>query len=238
MYELNSFPSPMLKEAEVVGTAGMQVYIIWGPHQFSPIRLFWQGYNYKEPAFYFRMEHLFSFFFLWYVFTHASYFISMCLPKYACFLVICQMRASSFNWLHFMLYLRFSFIIGYRNKLKIISLSTWCRRNDLFVILPSLILSYIGCHHNQNLQVIAFFLRPDIDSKIRKYWNWYHHWVGRLLLFFAAINIAFGIRVGDAGNSWKVGYGINLSVLLIAVIVLETMLWTKWSKKTVAPPTF
>ncbi|XP_008783208.1 cytochrome b561 and DOMON domain-containing protein At3g61750 [Phoenix dactylifera] len=88
------------------------------------------------------------------------------------------------------------------------------------------------------LQVIAFFLRPDKDSKIRKYWNWYHHWVGRLLLFLAAINIAFGIQVGGAGNSWKVGYGINLSVILIAVTVLETMLWTKWSNKTVAPPAF
>ncbi|KAJ4957155.1 hypothetical protein NE237_013938 [Protea cynaroides] len=28
------------------------------------------------------------------------------------------------------------------------------------------------------LQVMAFFIRPNKDSKIRKYWNWYHHWLG------------------------------------------------------------
>ncbi|XP_072963219.1 cytochrome b561 and DOMON domain-containing protein At3g61750-like [Typha angustifolia] len=92
------------------------------------------------------------------------------------------------------------------------------------------------------LQVISFFVRPDKDSKMRKYWNWYHHWVGRLALFFAAVNIVLGIRVGGAGTSWKVGYGINLSVLLITVVVLEVLLWTRWSRKTdpktVPPPVF
>ncbi|XP_073108932.1 cytochrome b561 and DOMON domain-containing protein At3g61750 [Elaeis guineensis] len=84
------------------------------------------------------------------------------------------------------------------------------------------------------LQVIAFFLRPNKDSKIRKYWNWYHHWTGRLALFFAAVNIVLGIQVGDAGSSWKVGYGFNLAVLLIASIILEVLLWTRWSKRNVA----
>lgn len=88
------------------------------------------------------------------------------------------------------------------------------------------------------LQVLAFFLRPDKDSKIRKYWQWYHHWAGRLVLFFAAVNIVLGIKVGYAGNSWKIGYGFNLAVLLIASIILEVLLWTKWSKRTVAYPTY
>jgi len=88
------------------------------------------------------------------------------------------------------------------------------------------------------VQVIAFFLRPDKDSKIRRYWNWYHHSVGRLALFLAVVNIFLGIRVGGAGTSWKVGYGINLGVLLIATVILEIILWTRWSRKTVAPTTF
>lgn len=86
-------------------------------------------------------------------------------------------------------------------------------------------------------QVIAFFLRPDKDSKVRKFWNWYHHWVGRLALFLAAVNIIIGIRVGGAGNGWKGGYGFSLAVILITVIVLEVMLWMG-SKKSADPPAF
>ncbi|XXG82367.1 hypothetical protein AAC387_Pa10g0330 [Persea americana] len=88
------------------------------------------------------------------------------------------------------------------------------------------------------LQVVAFFLRPDEDSKVRRYWNWYHSWVGRLALFLAAVNIVIGIRVGGAGNGWKAGYGFSLAVILITVIVLEVMLWIRGSKKPADPPAF
>uniref|UniRef100_A0ACD5VTQ6 Uncharacterized protein n=1 Tax=Avena sativa TaxID=4498 RepID=A0ACD5VTQ6_AVESA len=82
------------------------------------------------------------------------------------------------------------------------------------------------------LQILAFFLRPNKDSKYRKYWNWYHHWVGRLVLFFAAVNIVVGIKVGGAGNSWKVGYGFNVAILLITIITLEVLLWTRWKNNS------
>ncbi|XP_020249780.1 cytochrome b561 and DOMON domain-containing protein At3g61750-like [Asparagus officinalis] len=88
------------------------------------------------------------------------------------------------------------------------------------------------------LQVIAFFLRPDKDSKFRRLWNWYHHGVGRLNLLLSVVNIYLGIHVGSAGTSWKIGYGINLSVLLLTGVVLEIFLWTRWSQKTSIPPTF
>ncbi|KAK1268642.1 hypothetical protein QJS04_geneDACA022768 [Acorus gramineus] len=88
------------------------------------------------------------------------------------------------------------------------------------------------------LQVLAFFLKPDKDSKIRRYWNWYHHWAGRLVLFLAAVNISVGIHVGSAGSVWKVCYGIDLAILLITVILLETMLWLRCSKKTTDAPAF
>ncbi|KAF3328789.1 Cytochrome b561 and DOMON domain-containing protein [Carex littledalei] len=88
-----------------------------------------------------------------------------------------------------------------------------------------------------SLQVIAFFIRPDKESKLRKYWNWYHHWLGRLALFLAAINIALGLQIGGASSSWKLIYGIILATFLITFSVLEIMLWTNQSKKTVSPPT-
>lgn len=77
------------------------------------------------------------------------------------------------------------------------------------------------------LQVTAYFIRPDKEFKYRVYWNWYHHWFGRLALFLASVNIVIGIRVAGAGQAWKVAYGFNLAFILIIVIVLEIMLRRK-----------
>jgi len=62
-------------------------------------------------------------------------------------------------------------------------------------------------------------LRPNKEAKIRKYWNWYHHWFGRIALFFGALNIVLGIQIGGAGNEWKLGYGFLLSIILIALMI-------------------
>ncbi|CAM0957310.1 unnamed protein product [Alopecurus aequalis] len=81
-----------------------------------------------------------------------------------------------------------------------------------------------------SLQVIAFFLHPSLDSKLRKYWNRYHHWLGRLSLFLAAVNVLLGIEIGGANMSWKVIYGAFLSVILITVTFLEIMLRNRLDK--------
>lgn len=83
------------------------------------------------------------------------------------------------------------------------------------------------------LQVLAFFLRPDKDSKKRIYWNWYHHWFGRMALFFAAINIVLGIHYAGAGNDWKIGYGFLVGIILVSVIILETLSCIRGSKKPI-----
>ncbi|XP_031263174.1 cytochrome b561 and DOMON domain-containing protein At3g61750 [Pistacia vera] len=88
------------------------------------------------------------------------------------------------------------------------------------------------------LQILAFFLRPKKESKIRRYWNWYHNWFGRIALFFGAINIVLGIQIGYAGNEWKIGYGFLLAIILLAVIVLEALYWMKRSDQKATPSTF
>ncbi|XP_024020960.1 cytochrome b561 and DOMON domain-containing protein At3g61750 [Morus notabilis] len=82
------------------------------------------------------------------------------------------------------------------------------------------------------LQILAFFLRPNKEAKIRKYWNWYHHSFGRIALFFGALNILLGIQVGNAGDDLKIGYGFLLGFVLISVIVLEVLKWMKRSEDT------
>ncbi|CAN8253988.1 unnamed protein product [Cochlearia groenlandica] len=72
------------------------------------------------------------------------------------------------------------------------------------------------------LQVLAFFARPEKETKMRRYWNWYHHWIGRISLFFGAVNIVVGIRMANNGDDgWRIGYGFVLSLTLLAFIVLE-----------------
>ncbi|CAL5424770.1 unnamed protein product [Camellia sinensis] len=74
----------------------------------------------------------------------------------------------------------------------------------------------LGC-----LQVIAFLARPDKASKYRIYWNWYHFTVGRVLIFFAAVNIFYGIHLGKAGSGWNAGYAIVLVGLFVVAAILE-----------------
>lgn len=92
--------------------------------------------------------------------------------------------------------------------------------------------------HDSTFQVLAFFLRPNKDTKIRKYWNWYHNWFGRLALFFGAVNIVLGIQVGAAGNEWKIGYGFLVGTIMASVLVLEALLWMRNSTSTNSPSGF
>lgn len=87
-------------------------------------------------------------------------------------------------------------------------------------------------------QVLALLFRPDKDAKMRKYWNWGHQWIGRILLFLAAVNIVYGIHLAEAGKSWKVGYGFVVAILLVSVITLESLLWIRWYKRPAEPPAF
>lgn len=78
-----------------------------------------------------------------------------------------------------------------------------------------------------SLQVMAFLARPGKMSKVRKYWNWYHHNVGRVTIILAIANIFYGIHLGEKGNSWNAGYGVILSILLLIAAVLEVGMWNK-----------
>lgn len=75
-----------------------------------------------------------------------------------------------------------------------------------------------------------------MDSKNRMYWNLYHHWFGRIALFFGAVNIVLGIHYANAGNEWKIGYGFLLGAVLLLCIVLEALLWKRRSRKLAPPP--
>ncbi|KAK9226321.1 hypothetical protein WN943_011368 [Citrus x changshan-huyou] len=80
----------------------------------------------------------------------------------------------------------------------------------------------LGC-----LQVMAFLARPNKESKVRKYWNWYHQNMGRILIIFAIANIFYGIHLGEKGKGWNAGYGITIAILFLIAIVLEIRMWMR-----------
>ncbi|XP_027908122.1 cytochrome b561 and DOMON domain-containing protein At3g61750-like [Vigna unguiculata] len=88
------------------------------------------------------------------------------------------------------------------------------------------------------LQIFALILRPKKDSKIRKIWNWYHSWFGRLALIFAAINIVLGMQAAGAGSDWKIGYGFLFGIMVTAAIILEVLAYLKRSEIRSLPPNF
>lgn len=75
------------------------------------------------------------------------------------------------------------------------------------------------------LQVLAFLARPGKDSKLRRYWNWYHHNVGRAAVACAVANIFIGLSIAHEATALSAGYGIFLAVLVVASVVLEVRLW-------------
>ncbi|KAE8663258.1 Cytochrome b561 and DOMON domain-containing protein [Hibiscus syriacus] len=80
----------------------------------------------------------------------------------------------------------------------------------------------LGC-----LQVMAVFARPGKESKLRKYWNWYHHNGGRILMGFAIANVFYGIHLGGEGTAWNASYAVVISILFLVSLVLEFNLWRK-----------
>jgi hypothetical protein len=47
----------------------------------------------------------------------------------------------------------------------------------------------------------------------------------------AAINIVVGIRLADAGYSWKAAYATILAFTLVSFLILESIYWFKWFKQ-------
>lgn len=88
------------------------------------------------------------------------------------------------------------------------------------------------------LQVLAFFTRPSSDSKYRRYWKWYHNWLGRICLLFGAVNVVLGMHIAGAGQGWRIGYGFLLGSVLVIVVVLEALLRLRRSAEADKHPAF
>ncbi|KAI3802048.1 hypothetical protein L1987_30172 [Smallanthus sonchifolius] len=85
-----------------------------------------------------------------------------------------------------------------------------------------LVVITLGC-----LQIMALLIRPKKGSEVKKYWNWYHHNVGRVLIILAAFNVFYGVYLAGGGSEWNVTYGVVLGIIVTIALSLELRLLDK-----------
>jgi hypothetical protein len=74
---------------------------------------------------------------------------------------------------------------------------------------------------------MVFLARLDKSLKVRKYWNWYHYSVGRILIIFVVANVFYGIHLGEKGREWNGGYEVVLAILFVIALILEVRMWMR-----------
>ncbi|RLM64734.1 cytochrome b561 and DOMON domain-containing protein [Panicum miliaceum] len=79
----------------------------------------------------------------------------------------------------------------------------------------------IGILAMASLQVLAILARPDKTSKVRRFWNWYHHNIGRAAILVAVGNVFLGLSIAQETNAYIVSYGVFVAVWVVAVAAFE-----------------
>ncbi|KAL1198670.1 Cytochrome and DOMON domain-containing protein [Cardamine amara subsp. amara] len=77
------------------------------------------------------------------------------------------------------------------------------------------------------LQILALKARPDKDHKYRKYWNWYHHTMGYVVIVLSVYNIYKGLAILQPGSLWKIAYTVIISAIGLFAIVMEILQFNK-----------
>ncbi|RLN21668.1 hypothetical protein C2845_PM07G31310 [Panicum miliaceum] len=71
------------------------------------------------------------------------------------------------------------------------------------------------------LQAMALLARPAKETKARRYWNWYHHNVGRVAVALGVANIFYGLLLANERQEWSYVYGIFVGIFAVVFLVLE-----------------
>ena len=82
-----------------------------------------------------------------------------------------------------------------------------------------------------SLQVLAVVLRPKKESKVRPFWNVYHHTIGYLCIILIIVNIFEGFELLEPASKWKRAYVAVLIVLGVVSLVLEVLTWIVWFRR-------
>ncbi|KAH7352378.1 hypothetical protein KP509_19G042300 [Ceratopteris richardii] len=75
------------------------------------------------------------------------------------------------------------------------------------------------------LQMMAIFLRPNKDHKLRKGWNLYHYSLAASILILGIVNIFEGFEIMSPPQKWRYTYIAVLGALGGVAIILEVVTW-------------
>jgi hypothetical protein len=79
--------------------------------------------------------------------------------------------------------------------------------------------------------VLAVVLRPKKDSKVRPFWNIYHHTIGSACIILIIVNIFEGFHLLQPAGKWRRAYVAVLIVLGVIALVLEVLTWIVWFRR-------
>jgi hypothetical protein len=71
------------------------------------------------------------------------------------------------------------------------------------------------------LQATALLARPAKETKARRYWNWFHHGVGRAAIVLGVANVLYGLSLASEREEWSYVYGVLVGVFAVVCLVLE-----------------
>ncbi|CAH2044725.1 unnamed protein product [Thlaspi arvense] len=78
-----------------------------------------------------------------------------------------------------------------------------------------------------SLQIVGVFVRPGKEHKYRKYWNWYHHTMGYVVIVLSIYNIYKGLAILKPGSSWKIAYTSIIGFIGLFAVVMEIVQFDK-----------
>lgn len=70
---------------------------------------------------------------------------------------------------------------------------------------------------------------PHRDALLRPWWNFIHHWTGRLIVVLSISNVFVGMKLIEPHIVvWKYVYSVLLALLALTAVVLEAQLIWRW----------
>ncbi|CAE6076738.1 unnamed protein product [Arabidopsis arenosa] len=85
----------------------------------------------------------------------------------------------------------------------------------------------MAARYMKNYEILALKARLDKNHKYRKYWNWYHHTVGYIVIVLSIYNIYKGLSILQPGSGWKIAYTTIICCIAAFAIVMEILQFKK-----------
>ncbi|KAL5999561.1 hypothetical protein ACLOJK_037846 [Asimina triloba] len=91
----------------------------------------------------------------------------------------------------------------------------YCRQWDPVWYYLHVVVQFLG------FLILPFFIRPQEDTPMHKFWSLYHRWFGWLTVLLAAVNIVYGLKLGEGNSPMAAGFAFIACIMIIMFTTLE-----------------